>query len=90
MIRAVCVSEVAEAGLSKGEAPVRIPDSGGLKPKRIIFVDDTAKHPRSVDAMLTARRESPLPAFRTEGRRGAGFRQDMAHAAELADGEPRR
>jgi hypothetical protein len=79
-----------ENGLSKGDALVRILGRNGLKPRRIIFVDDKAKHTRSVDAALTARGIDHLCLrFARKDAEVKAFRQDMAHVAELADGEPR-
>ena len=80
---------VGDGALTKGEALLRILDKSGLNPKRIVFVDDKAKHTRTVDESLTARGIPPLCLrFSRKDGEVKAFRQDMEHAEELATGIP--
>lgn len=78
---------IGEGGLTKGEALVRILDTAGLKPVRVVFVDDKPRHTVTVDASLS---EHHIPhlclRFSRKDAEVAAFRQDMAHLAELDSG----
>lgn len=75
---------VGDGALTKGEALLRILDKSGLRPKRIIFVDDKAKHTVTVDAALTSRGIPHLCLrFARKDDEVKAFRQDMEHAEEL-------
>lgn len=81
---------VGEDGPTKGEALTRILDLSGLKPRRIVFVDDKAKHTRTVDAALSARGvDHVCLRFARKDAEVKAFRKDMANAEELLDGVPR-
>lgn len=81
---------VGELGLTKGEALARILDLSGIAPKRVVFVDDKAKHTRTVQESMEKRGISCLCLrFNRADGHVRAFRQDMAHASELMGGRRR-
>ncbi len=80
---------IGEGGVTKGEALTRILAKSGLKPARVIFVDDKSKHTRTVAESM---RMLGIPClalrFSAKDPGVAAFRRDLAHHAELLTGEP--
>lgn len=80
---------IGEGGLTKGEALLRIFDATGLRPERVVFVDDKSRNTTTVDASLASRGISHVCLrFSHKDAGVAAFRQDMAALDELATGEP--
>ncbi len=75
---------IGELGLTKGQALAKILDLSGHAPKRIVFVDDKAKHTRTVQEAM---RQRGIPCLCLRFSRADGhvraFRQDVEHADAL-------